>query len=120
MAMKLSEAVPFGRSLQEYVAMFSLSLPDLEGRILSVADGPASFNAELTSSGGKVVSLDPIYQLSSKAILNKFYEVLEPIIQLTIGSGNFMLLQRIYENVGSRWQKLFIAITREIQNVIDI
>lgn len=81
MAMKLSEAVPFGRSLQEYVAMFSLSLPDLEGRILSVADGPASFNAELTSSGGKVISLDPIYQLSSKSILNKFYEVLELIIQ---------------------------------------
>jgi hypothetical protein len=42
--------------------MFALSERDLERRILGCADGPASFNAELTSSGGDVVSCDPLYR----------------------------------------------------------
>jgi hypothetical protein len=47
MAMQLNQVVPFGRSLDEYRAMFSLSDDDLGKEIVCVADGPASFNAEM-------------------------------------------------------------------------
>ena len=49
--MQLDQVVPFGRSFDEYVRMFSLSEADLQCSILSVADGPASFNAEGTEKG---------------------------------------------------------------------
>ena len=61
MAYQLKEVVPWGKSLEEYVAMFALSEDDLAKRILGCGDGPASFNAELTKRGGTVVSIDPLY-----------------------------------------------------------
>lgn len=61
MAMQLDQVVPFGRSFDEYVKMFALSEADLQGNILSVADGPASFNAEGTERGYRIQSVDPLY-----------------------------------------------------------
>ena len=46
--MHLENIVPFGRSLDEYVHMFTLTESDFSRSILSVGDGPASFNAEGT------------------------------------------------------------------------
>ncbi len=61
MVMKLENVVPFGRSLDEYVHMFNLTERELKLDLLGVADGPASFNAELSANGGCVTSVDPIY-----------------------------------------------------------
>jgi len=58
----LQEVVPWGRSFDEYRAMFALTDADLEGRILGCGDGPASFNAIATQRGAKVVSCDPLYR----------------------------------------------------------
>jgi hypothetical protein len=80
MAMKLNDVVPFGRSLNEYIKMFALEESDLNKKILGVADGPASFNAELTEKGGSVTSIDPIYVFQAQEIENKFYDVLDKII----------------------------------------
>jgi hypothetical protein len=44
--------------------MFRLSGGDLAGPVLGCGDGPASFNAEATARGHRVVSCDPIYALS--------------------------------------------------------
>ena len=57
--------MPWGRSLAEYAAMFALREEDLERSILGCGDGTASFNAEVTAQGGKVLSVDPIYQFSA-------------------------------------------------------
>ncbi len=59
--MILSNIIPWGRSFDEYRAMFALSDADLEGLLLGCGDGPASFNAEATALGLRVISLDPIY-----------------------------------------------------------
>jgi SAM-dependent methyltransferase len=64
MSFTLSQVVPWGRSFDEYVAMFALTDVDLESRILGCGDGPASFNAVLTERGGRVVSVDPLYRFS--------------------------------------------------------
>ena len=80
MAIKLDNVVPFGRSLDEYVKMFNLTKSDLQSNILGVAEGPASFNAELTAKGGRVTSVDPIYVFESTEIQNKFNSVIDEII----------------------------------------
>ncbi len=81
MAMQLDRVVPFGRSLDEYRQMFALTAEDLQRRILGVADGPASFNAELTALGGRVTSVDPLYGLAADAIQQRFDAVVDGIIE---------------------------------------
>ena len=66
--MELEHVVPWGRSMDEYIAMFSLSEQDLHSRIVSVADGPASFNAEMAALARPVISVDPLYRFSAAQI----------------------------------------------------
>ena len=54
--------------------MFLLNKEELEFTILSCADGPASFNFKLTALGGKVTSIDPLYQFSKEEIAQKIEE----------------------------------------------
>jgi hypothetical protein len=68
MTMKLNEVIPWGRSFEEYRRMFALTNEDLSGSILGCGDGPASFNAEATALGHRVVSSDPIYSFSAAEI----------------------------------------------------
>jgi hypothetical protein len=53
--------------------MFSLTEDDLSRRILGCGDGPASFNAELTRRGGRIVSLDPLYTFDAKEIEGRIH-----------------------------------------------
>lgn len=78
--MKLEEVVPWGRTLAEYQAMFNLSATDLNAKILGCGDGPASFNAEMAELGKFVVSIDPIYQFSSKQVEQRVRATYDPII----------------------------------------
>jgi hypothetical protein len=64
----LDQVVPWGRSYEEYTAMFLLTGTDLAGRILGCGDGPASFNAEASRRGSAVVSCDPLYAFSTAEI----------------------------------------------------
>ena len=48
MAFKLLAVVPWGRTLEEYKTMFTLSTENLQKSIASFGDGPASFNVEMT------------------------------------------------------------------------
>ena len=68
MSLQLEEVVPWGRTMDEYVRMFDLSNGELSLRMLGVGDGPASFNAEMTQQGRRVVSCDPIYRFSGEEI----------------------------------------------------
>lgn len=81
MVVQLDQVVPFGRSFDEYASMFALSPTDLQSSILSVADGPASFNAEGTHKGCQIRSIDPLYIFSGDEIRGRFYAVLNDIIQ---------------------------------------
>lgn len=88
MVMKLDKVVPFGRSLDEYTKMFSLSAEDLQKDILGVGDGPASFNAEGTVKGYKITSIDPIYQFDDAQIKQQFDAVVDQIIDQIIATPN--------------------------------
>ncbi|MGB3310308.1 MAG: hypothetical protein WBG32_09275 [Nodosilinea sp.] len=78
--MKLDDVVPWGRTLEEYRAMFDLSESDLNTKMLGCGDGPASFNAEMTRLGYSVVSIDPIYQFPAEQIEQRVRATYEPII----------------------------------------
>ncbi|CAA0090841.1 Uncharacterised protein [BD1-7 clade bacterium] len=78
--MKFDDIVPWGRSFDEYIRMFSLSDTDLRGAILGCGDGPASFNAELTRRGGNCVSVDPIYAFSRQQIRQRIDDVFTDVM----------------------------------------
>jgi hypothetical protein len=61
MPLAFDEIKPWGRTFDEYCLLLDLSPKDLAGRILGCADGPASFNAEATAMGYRVISCDPVY-----------------------------------------------------------
>ena len=80
MTMKLSEVIPWGRSFEEYTRMFALTEEDLAGTILGCGDGPASFNAEATARGHRVVSCDPIYAFSADEIERRVHDCYDNVI----------------------------------------
>lgn len=83
MPFSIDQVVPWGRTLDEYEAMFSLSSQDKAGRILGCADGPASFNAEMTAQGCRVVSVDPLYAFTPEAIAQRGREAFDLMLDQT-------------------------------------
>jgi hypothetical protein len=83
MTFKYSEAVPWGRSFDEYRRMFRLTEEELSLRILGCGDGPAAFNAEMSRLGHQVVSCDPLYQLNKAQIQERIDATYENIMRQT-------------------------------------
>lgn len=84
MSFTLEKVVPWGRSYDEYISMFSLSEADLARCILGCCDGPAGFNAELTRRGGRVVSVDPIYKFSAGEIGSRIKATFDIVLDETV------------------------------------
>lgn len=69
----LDGIVPWGRRLDEYTAFFGLSaVPRGWPAILDVGAGPASFAAEATRQGARVVAVDPLYRFGGDAIRRRY------------------------------------------------
>ena len=79
----LEQVVPWGRSFDEYRAMFALTDADLAGRLLGCGDGPASFNAIATRRGANVVSCDPLYRCSAADIQARVADTYAEVIEQT-------------------------------------
>jgi SAM-dependent methyltransferase len=83
MSFTLNQVVPWGRSFDEYVAMFALTDAELNSRILGCGDGPASFNAVLTKRAGHVVSVDPLYRFSRDEIRQRIRRTSAAVLEQT-------------------------------------
>lgn len=81
MAFELKNAVPWGRSLEEYTKIFKLTDSDLNSKIISLGDGPASFNSEMKQLGKKVISLDLIYQFTKAELKQRIDETKETVME---------------------------------------
>lgn len=91
MAFELKNVVPWGRNLKEYKQIFALSETNLQQKIISFGDGPASFNAEMTVQQHSVISLDPVYQFSREEIQRRIAETKEIVItQTRSNAANFV------------------------------
>ena len=77
----LDRVVPWGRSFDEYRRMFALTDRDAQMKILGCGDGPASFNAEATRHGWRVVSCDPIYRFSVADIRERIARTYDEILE---------------------------------------
>jgi len=83
MAFELKNTVPWGRNLEEYKSMFNLIDSDLDKRIVSFGDGPASFNSEMTFLGKSVVSIDPVYRFTVDELKQRINETKDIVIEQT-------------------------------------
>lgn len=91
MAFELKNTVPWGRNLDEYKNMFSLTDSDLNKRIISFGDGPASFNMEMTSQGKSVVSIDPVYRFTADELNQRIHETKDIVVeQMKNNLNNFV------------------------------
>ncbi len=97
MAFKLHKVVPWGRSLEEYKKFFKLSENDLDKNILSVGDGPASFNFEMKCINKHAVSYDPIYNFSVNEIQSRINETVELIKKETYENSDYFIWKE-YKN----------------------
>lgn len=97
MPFTLSEVVPWGRSYDEYISMFSLSPADLKQKILGCGDGPASFNSTLSPKGGSIVSVDPAYAFTEREIRNRIKETFNVVLEQTRMNKDEFL----WENISS-------------------
>ncbi len=87
----LDSIVPWGRSFDEYRRMFALGDGDLASRLLGCADGPASFNAEATRRGLRVVSCDPLYRFDVVAIRERIAAIFDEMVaQTRQNAGEFV------------------------------
>ncbi|HLO49893.1 MAG TPA: SAM-dependent methyltransferase [Kamptonema sp.] len=88
MGLKLETVIPWGRSLDEYIAMFHLTASDRHLAILDCAGGPASFNVEMTRQGNNVISCDPIYQFTADDIAKRIQECYQTVVNGTKANLN--------------------------------
>jgi hypothetical protein len=79
----LDQVVPWGRSFDEYRRMFDLTDDDLNRSIIGCGDGPASFNAEATRRGRRVISCDPLYRFEKPQIQERIAVTFDLIIEQT-------------------------------------
>jgi hypothetical protein len=83
MSFSLDQIVPWGRSYDEYISMFSLTKDDLRLSILGCADGPSSFNCGLTKHGGQIISADPLYQYTEEQIAQRIKDTYDEVLGQT-------------------------------------
>jgi hypothetical protein len=91
MGFKLDKIIPWGRSIKEYIGMFHLIPGELNLSILDCGGGPASFNAQMTRQGYKVISCDPLYQFSVDEIADRIQETYQTVIDgVNANSANYV------------------------------
>jgi len=83
MSFALNQIIPWGRSYEEYVSMFSLSKNDLNLYFLGCADGPSSFNCGLTERGGQIISVDPLYRYTKEQIAQRIKNTRKEVLDQT-------------------------------------
>lgn len=95
MTIKYESVVPWGRTFEEYIDMFSLTESDLDKYILGCGDGPASFNCTMNQTGKKVVSIDPIYQFTKDDILKRIDDTYQNVINQTMQNQDKFIWTKI-------------------------
>ena len=82
----IDKIVVVGRSYDEYMKMFNLSLNYLKNkRILDCAAGASSFTAELSTKGYNVIATDVLYDIDPDVLEEKCENDLSKVMQTLFG-----------------------------------
>ena len=92
---RLDKMLLWGHTLADYRQMFALSDADLDGNILDYGAGPASFCAELTQQGGRVVACDEIYQLDAQQIRDTFEKEFDQMMETVTSHAELFVWKSI-------------------------
>lgn len=95
MPFELKDVVAWGRSFDEYVAMFSLGPEELGMSILGCSDGPASFNSQMNKTGKRVISVDPLYKFTKNDIQLRIKDTFDTVIKQTEKNKNEFVWEKI-------------------------
>ena len=108
MSVTFNRVLLWGRPFWEYMQMFKLSKEDLGKRILDCAGGPASFNDDLTRLGGRIISIDPAYQLHPEEIRSQIGEAHQLVRRILSENRDFYSLE-IYGNSVDEYCQVHLA-----------
>lgn len=87
---QLKQVAFFGRTLAEYLKMFSLDREALRGlKILDVASGPGSFVAEALAMGLDATGCDPMYAQDVDTIARRARRTSMPAVSRSGGTPGF-------------------------------
>jgi hypothetical protein len=95
----------WGRTLEEYIAMFNLAYITPSTKILSLADGPSTFNLQLRQRGITITSVDPIFELEPeeiKKIFKKSYLFNKGLLRKTPKSFNLKSKKEVRQLLNKR------------------
>jgi len=81
--------------------MFALGGGELRSRLLGCADGPASFNAEATGRGLRVVSCDPLYRYGANAIRARIAAIFDEMVAQTRQNESEFVWSEAIPSVGA-------------------
>lgn len=92
-------------NLDDYKKLFALSEADLQKSILEFPGYFSSCNAEITALGGKIVSLDPLYQLSPEQMA----EHIDQLFKFRLSDWRQYLQKRPWLNTWRKNAEKFLA-----------
>lgn len=92
-------------NLDDYKKLFALSEADLQKSILEFPGYVSSCNAEITALGGKIVSIDPLYQLSPE----RMAEHIEQLFKFKLGDWRQYLRKWRWLNTWRKNADKFLA-----------
>jgi len=88
--LQLDRVVFFGRTFEEYLEMFALTLADIEGRsVLDCPSGPDGFVAEARKRGLNVTGSDPMYHQSASGLRRIALADIESTMEKIANDPNF-------------------------------
>lgn len=70
----------WGNHLDDYQSMFDLSAANLFGHILEYGCGPTAVNSQLTWSGHRIDSFDPLFNLDKEHIIPRVESIFETMV----------------------------------------
>lgn len=92
-------------NLDDYKKLFALSEADFQKSILEFPGYFSSCNAEITALGGKIISLDPLYQLSPAQMA----EHIDQLFKFRLSDWRQYLHQRQWLNTWRKNTERFLA-----------
>lgn len=95
--------------------MFALTDADMNDRILGVADGPASFNAEATAAGYDVISADPLYDFTASQIEKRIEATYDMVVEQTRANAD-QFIWHDYKDADAVGQARLTAMKRFLQD----
>lgn len=77
----MPKLVLWGHHVDEYCEMFDLSVQEMKSSWLEYGCGPTAVNVELSQTGQKIISIDPLFDLGKEALESKVATIFSQMVK---------------------------------------